>query len=471
MRLALVHEFQTRSAVLVATEAGAKGLNLQFCETVINYDLPWNPQRIEQRIGRCHRYRQARDVTVVNFLARDNEAHRLTFDILSRKLDLFGKVLDASDTVLHEPRAQQTELVANAVSPEFVRDLSDIYARARTVEERTHQIAQLRDRIADRREAYEREYRRTSQIIESRFDQQVRQVFRRLQDELPPTLAQLDRDVAEIVDGYLADRGRTYTRSEGDGRIHFDLARSLPDELGGGRRFATGDARTLAEAEALNLAHPLVREALAAARAWSGGSVELDADGVGSEGVLTVVLVDYDGFERVQRLVCAAVIDGEIASPEVAARLARAPATDGRFRVEVDEALLAEALDEAMYEDQRQIEPAEQEHFARSVGQLERFVEDKILVLSRQRKVLADQIRAARKRRDEVVGSDVRARVEERLVALSDRDAALERTIRALHSREDEDYQRWRDHHHELRYRPPTVTPVARVAFRTRARS
>jgi ERCC4-related helicase len=69
VRLALVHEFRTRSKVFICTEAGAKGLNLQFCETVINYDLPWNPQRIEQRIGRCHRYSQQRDVTVVNFIA------------------------------------------------------------------------------------------------------------------------------------------------------------------------------------------------------------------------------------------------------------------------------------------------------------------------------------------------------------------------------------------------------------------
>ncbi len=111
MRLALVHEFRTRSKVLVCTEAGAKGLNLQFCETVINYDLPWNPQRIEQRIGRCHRYSQQRDVTVVNFIARDNEAHRLTFEILSQKLDLFGRVLDASDVVLHEPRTDAPEIV------------------------------------------------------------------------------------------------------------------------------------------------------------------------------------------------------------------------------------------------------------------------------------------------------------------------------------------------------------------------
>src|SRR5439155_3279474 len=103
VRLALVHEFREHSKVFISTEAGAKGLNLQFCETLINYDLPWNPQRIEQRIGRIHRYGQRRGVTVMNFLARENEAQRLTFEILSQKLDLVGKVLDSSDAILHEP--------------------------------------------------------------------------------------------------------------------------------------------------------------------------------------------------------------------------------------------------------------------------------------------------------------------------------------------------------------------------------
>ena len=185
MRLALVHEFRTRSKVLVCTEAGAKGLNLQFCETVINYDLPWNPQRIEQRIGRCHRYSQQRDVTVVNFIARDNEAHRLTFEILSQKLDLFGRVLDASDVVLHEPRTDAPEIVVSALSLEFETDLRNIYSRSRTLDEVTREIAALRDKIAVRRDAYEKEYERTSQIIESRFDEDVRRVFKRLREELP----------------------------------------------------------------------------------------------------------------------------------------------------------------------------------------------------------------------------------------------------------------------------------------------
>lgn len=58
MRAALVDEFSNTAKIMIATEAAAEGVNLQFCNLVVNYDLPWNPQRIEQRIGRCHRYGQ-----------------------------------------------------------------------------------------------------------------------------------------------------------------------------------------------------------------------------------------------------------------------------------------------------------------------------------------------------------------------------------------------------------------------------
>lgn len=56
MRSAIVDAFKNDAEIMIATEAGAEGINLQFCSLLINYDLPWNPQRIEQRIGRCHRY-------------------------------------------------------------------------------------------------------------------------------------------------------------------------------------------------------------------------------------------------------------------------------------------------------------------------------------------------------------------------------------------------------------------------------
>ena len=83
MRSALVDYFRTEGQIMIATEAGAEGINLQFCSLVVNYDLPWNPQRIEQRIGRCHRYGQKHDVVVVNFLNRTNQADQRVFELLS----------------------------------------------------------------------------------------------------------------------------------------------------------------------------------------------------------------------------------------------------------------------------------------------------------------------------------------------------------------------------------------------------
>lgn len=482
VRLALVHEFRTRSKVLVCTEAGAKGLNLQFCETVINYDLPWNPQRIEQRIGRCHRYSQQRDVTVVNFIARDNEAHRLTFEILSQKLDLFGKVLDASDHVLHEPRTDAPELLVSALSVEFESDLRSIYSRSRTLDEVTREIAALRDKISERRDAFEKEYERTSQIIESRFDENVRRVFKRLREDLPRSLADLDRDLTELVDGYLTARAVKYRRFDEAGRVVFDVApgAALPVEIGDGRRFATGDARALTDAEALNLAHPLVRAAIAHARMWSGGgSVTLHlppgsspeiAALAGKVGLIRVVVVDYVGFEPVQRLVAAAVVGGTPIDPSLAAKLVRLQATDGPpIKVPAEAQWLDDAVDEAVFVDQRQVEEGEQKHFEQAIGQLERFVEDKILVCRRERASIAEKLRTARARRDEIVGSSARDRVEAEILRLATKDESLERRVGALESREDEVYRKWRDEYHELRYRAPTVTRLFQAAFQLAA--
>jgi hypothetical protein len=478
VRLALVHEFRTLSKVLVCTEAGAKGLNLQFCETVINYDLPWNPQRIEQRIGRCHRYSQQRDVTVVNFIARDNEAHRLTFEILSQKLDLFGRVLDASDHVLHEPRTDAPEILVSALSVEFESDLRSIYSRSRTLNEVTREIAALRDKISERRDAYEKEYERTSQIIESRFDEKVRGVFKRLRKDLPDSLRDFDRDLANLVDGYFAACAVPFRRSDEPGRVVFDVltGATLPVEVGDARRFATGDARSVTDAESLNLVHPLVRTAIAHARTWSGGvSVTLQlppssppdlAALAGKRGLICAVLVDYSGFEPVQRLVAAGVIAGTPIDPSLAAKIVRFQASDGpALKLPVDAQWLDDAVDEAVFVDQRQVEEAEQKHFERAIGQLERFVEDKILVCRRERASIADKLRAARARRNEIVGSTARDRIEEEILRLATKDEGLDRRIGALESREDEVYRKWRDEYHELRYRTPTVIRLFQATF------
>lgn len=100
MRSALVDYFKEEAQIMIATEAAAEGINLQFCSLVVNYDLPWNPQRIEQRIGRCHRYGQKHDVVVVNFLNKNNAADQRVYELLAEKFALFDGVFGASDEVL-----------------------------------------------------------------------------------------------------------------------------------------------------------------------------------------------------------------------------------------------------------------------------------------------------------------------------------------------------------------------------------
>lgn len=100
MRSALVDYFRGPGRIMIATEAGAEGINLQFCSMIVNYDLPWNPQRVEQRIGRCHRYGQKHDVVVVNFLNQKNQADQRVYQLLSEKFQLFEGVFGASDEVL-----------------------------------------------------------------------------------------------------------------------------------------------------------------------------------------------------------------------------------------------------------------------------------------------------------------------------------------------------------------------------------
>ncbi len=85
--------------MLIATEAGGEGINLQFCNHIINFDLPWNPMRLEQRIGRIHRLGQEKDVMIYNFAIKNTvEEHILK--LLYEKIDLFEKVIGELDDIL-----------------------------------------------------------------------------------------------------------------------------------------------------------------------------------------------------------------------------------------------------------------------------------------------------------------------------------------------------------------------------------
>jgi superfamily II DNA or RNA helicase len=160
-RQALVHEFRDRTQILLMTEAGAEGLNLQFCNLVVNYDLPWNPQRVEQRIGRCHRYGQARDVLVLNFLNRQNAADARLYDLLSKKLALFDGVFGSSDEILG----------ALGSGVDFERRVLDIYQACRSGEEIDDAFQRLRKELDDRIEA---RLAAARALLFERFDGEVR---------------------------------------------------------------------------------------------------------------------------------------------------------------------------------------------------------------------------------------------------------------------------------------------------------
>ena len=116
-RHAMVDYFQKKGKIFISTDAGSEGLNLQFCNIIINYDLPWNPMKIEQRIGRCHRYGQLHDVLAINFLNTENEADKRVYDILSKKFQLFEGIFGASDKAL--------EILENGNN--FEKEIFDIY--------------------------------------------------------------------------------------------------------------------------------------------------------------------------------------------------------------------------------------------------------------------------------------------------------------------------------------------------------
>lgn len=107
--------FKGEASVLVSTEVGGEGRNLQFCNGLINFDLPWNPMAIEQRIGRIHRIGQERDVVVYNLVAKDTIEHYI-LELLDRKINMFELVVGEVDAILGdiEEKEDFSELMMNA---------------------------------------------------------------------------------------------------------------------------------------------------------------------------------------------------------------------------------------------------------------------------------------------------------------------------------------------------------------------
>lgn len=159
-RAAIVEYFRNEAEIMIATEAGAEGVNLQFCSLLINYDLPWNPQRIEQRIGRCHRYGQRYDVVVINFVNRKNAADQRIYELLDQKFNLFKGVFGASDEVLGS--------IESGV--DFEKRIASIYQTCRSEEEINRAFDDLQNEMD---ESIQSNLRETRQKLLENFDTEV----------------------------------------------------------------------------------------------------------------------------------------------------------------------------------------------------------------------------------------------------------------------------------------------------------
>lgn len=157
---AIVDYFNDKAEIMIATEAGAEGINLQFCSMVVNYDMPWNPQRIEQRIGRCHRYGQKFDVVVINFVNTLNQAEERAYELLSEKFNLFDGVFGSSDEVLG----------ALEQNIDFERRLNKIYQTCRTEEEINKAFDELQKELD---EIINERISQTKKFLVENFDEDV----------------------------------------------------------------------------------------------------------------------------------------------------------------------------------------------------------------------------------------------------------------------------------------------------------
>lgn len=191
-RSAIIDYFKDEAEIMISTEAGAEGVNLQFCSLMINYDLPWNPQRIEQRIGRCHRYGQKYDVVVINFVNRKNAADQRVYELLDEKFSLFKGVFGASDEVLGS--------IESGV--DFEKRIAAIYQTCRTEDEINAAFDSLQNELD---ETIKCNLKDTRQKLLENFDSEVHEKLKVNIKESQYYLDSYERWLWDLTKYYLGD--------------------------------------------------------------------------------------------------------------------------------------------------------------------------------------------------------------------------------------------------------------------------
>ena len=395
MRSALVDYFREEGRIMIATEAGAEGINLQFCSLVVNYDLPWNPQRIEQRIGRCHRYGQKHDVVVVNFLNRKNEADKRVFELLSEKFKLFEGVFGASDEVLG----------AIESGVDFEKRIAAIYQGCRKPEEIKTAFDQLQLELSF--EINETMSQTRRKLLEN-FDDEVREKLKVSDEASKAYLNRYERLLMQLTRHELRDHAEFVNNSSfqlkecpfksKEGEIPIGLY-ELPRRSG--------------DAHLYRLNHPLAEAVVAQAKdrelpvqqvrfayGEHDGKVSILKPLIGKSGWLKLSRFSVESLDQAEdHLIFAAVTDdGTRLDDDAAARLFTLP---GQISQQAFSAPCADALDAHTRERQAAIKRTISERNARffeaEAEKVDGWADDIKLGLEREIKELDREIKEARR--------------------------------------------------------------------------
>jgi adenine-specific DNA-methyltransferase len=395
MRSALVDYFREQGRIMIATEAGAEGINLQFSSLVVNYDLPWNPQRIEQRIGRCHRYGQQHDVVVVNFLNRKNAADQRVFQLLSEKFKLFEGVFGASDEVLG----------AIESGVDFEKRIAEIYQRCRKPEDIQSAFDQLQLELSLQ---INEAMAHTRQELLENFDDEVREKLRIRDEASKAFLNRFERQLMQL------------TRHELNGHAEFlaDSAFRLkvlpfPEKADQIPLGLYELPRRSGEAHLYRRSHPLAEALMARAKsrelipaeiqfdyAKYDGKISVLESLIGQTGWLTASIFTIESLDQAEdHLIVTAMTDqGLMLDEEAAARLLSLPAAvTGAVSVPSHVDILADSTRQRQSNIQKEITERNARFFEAEAEKLDGWADDLKVGLERDIKELDKQIKEARR--------------------------------------------------------------------------
>lgn len=421
-RAAIVDYFKNEATIMIATEAAAEGINLQFCSLIVNYDMPWNPQRIEQRIGRCHRYGQKFDVVVINFLNKSNAADIRVYELLDQKFQLFNGVFGASDEVLGS--------IGNGV--DFEKRIAQIYNDCRTPDEIAYAFdclqAELQEQIS------EKMIKARSALLEN-FDDSVKEKLRDNLAESRKNLNLFEKNLWLLI--HYALRGKAeFNQNE----YSFKL---ISGEYAGEKfTLAKGTAKA-DDVQPLRMGHPLAKEIISSYKAnelESGfvefhyseteGKMKLLDELVGTEGYMLVEKISIDSFEQEDHLVIACLKqDGSYVYSDIAERMLNLPA----------ELIGKEAIDNGIQEKlQEKISEMQNEIVADSAERNSKFFDEEMDKLDNW----ADDMKLGLEKEISDLDQEIRLRKSEaKKITRLDEKVSAQRAIKELEKKRTEKRQ------------------------------